>query len=238
MVLLHSDSFQDNTGLDVHVRTTMMQDGLSYSYIEAAAIRVGSTILEFHPSFFRVNGIHHDYELSSRFEFEEKDHTYEFFSSKTGTNKRETIIKLSPASSIKIRSTKNLMYVNFEGNKLDFGDSIGMLGSYPNGEMVGREGSFEGDYVSYGMEWQVDPGKKDPLLFAEDRAPQLPYERCRLPVQSATTSRRRLRVNTDSEMREKAFEACQNAKTDIELCVDDVLATGDLDTAEMFVGMA
>uniref|UniRef100_A0A6S8J5J6 VWFD domain-containing protein n=1 Tax=Amphora coffeiformis TaxID=265554 RepID=A0A6S8J5J6_9STRA len=237
LVLLHSDAFHNKAGLDVHVRTTMMDNDLSYSYVEAAAVRIGKTVLEFHPKFFRVNGVDHDYESVPSFEFDEQDHTYKISSTSVGKHKRDTILKLNAHSGIKIRSTKDLMYVTFDGGYADFWDSVGMLGNYTTGEMYGRSGPFKEDYVHYGMEWQVNPSQNDPILFSDHRDPQLPYERCRLPVvESAATQRRRLR-SMDMELKAKAMAACQNAKTDFDLCVDDVMATGDVDVAEAFVDM-
>mmetsp|Transcript_18921 Transcript_18921/g.38060 ORF Transcript_18921/g.38060 Transcript_18921/m.38060 type:complete len:453 (+) Transcript_18921:276-1634(+) len=237
LVLLHSDAFHNKAGLDVHVRTTMMDNDLSYSYVEATAVRIGKTVLEFHPKFFRVNGVDHDYESVSAFEFDEQDHTYKISSTSVGKHKRDTILKLNAHSGIKIRSTKDLMYVTFDGGYADFWDSVGMLGNYTTGEMYGRSGPFKEDYVHYGMEWQVNPSQNDPILFSDHRDPQLPYERCRLPVvESAATQRRRLR-SMDMELKAKAMAACQNAKTDFDLCVDDVMATGDVDVAEAFVDM-
>lgn len=235
LVLLRSEQFHDKTGVDVHVRTTMMENDFSFSYVESSAVKVGDTILEFHPKFFRVNGEDYDYDAVPSFEFEERGRTYKISSVMTSATKRETTLQLDDQTSIKIRSTKNLMYVNFEGSKAAFYDSVGMLGNYTTGDMYGRDGAlFEQDFLHYGFEWQVDPLKKDPILFKENRAPQLPYEKCRLPIEAPVTSRRRLR-SENSAMRDQAIEACQNAKTDFELCVDDVMATNNVEAAEMFL---
>ena len=222
--------------MDVHIRTTMQADGL-YSYIEAAAVRIGETILEFNSRLFRLNGVEHDYDPTFSFTFEEQGHTYKVSSTTIKEHKRETTIELNEGSSIKIRSSKELMYVSFEGGRAEFGDSVGMLGDYKTGEMIGRFGVFtEEDYVSYGFEWQVDPTKNDPVLFSEHREPQLPYEKCRIPDDTASTKRRRLGA-TNSKLHDQAVEACKEASADIDLCVLDVMATGDIDAAEMFVGM-
>eukprot|EP00977_Amphora_coffeiformis_P012387 scaffold3059_cov131-Amphora_coffeaeformis.AAC.7 len=236
LVLLHSDNFHQGTGMDVHVRTTMMDNDLSYSYVEAAAVRIGETVLEFDRDMFRVNGENLDYDAVQLFEFEEQGRTYKISSEVLSKTKRDITLQLDARASIKIRSSKNLMYVDFEGSTAAFADSVGMLGNYKTGDMYGRNGKlFEQDYVQYGFEWQVDP-QHDPVLFADQREPQLPYEKCRLPLEAAATSRRRLRTETSSALRNEAMEACQTAvKTDFELCVDDVMATGNIEAADMFV---
>lgn len=211
----------------------MMESGF-FSYVDAAAVRIGETVLEFDRDFFRVNGQEHDYDATASFDFEEQGRTYKISSEAMSKTKRETTLKLDNSASIKIRATKSLMYVNFEGSTAAFHDSMGMLGDYKTGDMYGRNGElFEEDYLQYGFEWQVDP-HKDPVLFTEHRSPQLPYEKCRLPVQAAASSRRRLRAD-NSAMRDEAVKACQDAKTDFDLCVDDVMATGDAEAAEMFM---
>ena len=65
-----------------------------------------------------------------------------------------------------------------------------------------------------------------------DRAPQLPSEGCRMPTESRP-SRRLLRSNNNG-LYEKAATACSAATSnehDLELCVDDIMATGELGLA-------
>ena len=87
------------------------------------------------------------------------------------------------------------------------------------------------DMDELGLEWQVRPAE---ALFADERQPQLPYERCRMPSESsAKTTRRRLRAMQGSEIYKQASDACAGA-ADFDLCVHDVVATGELGLADMF----
>ena len=73
-----------------------------------------------------------------------------------------------------------------------------------------------------------------PLFVSRDRAPQLPYVWCRLPAESMTRSRRRLRA-TNTPLYHQASEACQKAVSnshDIDLCIDDVMMTGDMELVD------
>jgi hypothetical protein len=74
-----------------------------------------------------------------------------------------------------------------------------------------------------------------PRLFADaDRAPQLPYELCRMPT-AARPNSRHLRANT--ALLQKAQSACSDAVTsagDLELCIDDVMVTGELGLASVW----
>lgn len=99
--------------------------------------------------------------------------------------------------------------------------------------MVGRDGtSILTSYDEYGFEWQVRPGD-DPQLFYDLREPQLPYEKCRMPSKTVATSRRRGLRATNRKLYDQATKACAGL-TDFDLCVNDVLASGEIEMAEMF----
>lgn len=108
------------------------------------------------------------------------------------------------------------------------------MGDHSDGSMVSRSGKlFEGSFEAYGFEWQVNPSMGDKKLFMEDRSPQLPYERCRMPTASRP-QRRHLRANNG--LFEKAKTACQAAASpqDVDLCIDDIMATGELGLADIW----
>ena len=95
------------------------------------------------------------------------------------------------------------------------------------------------------MEWQVDPTRGDPLLFDTARPPQLPYELCRWPT-AARPGRRQLWLRGGStgsggeEGRvtlDQALQACHEqsvSMANLDLCVDDILMTGDTDLASIW----
>lgn len=122
------------------------------------------------------------------------------------------------------------------GGAADFGDSVGLMGNHTDGSMWSRAGEpFKGDYNQYGFEWQVNAGEGDPQLFMnKDRSPQLPYERCRMPT-AAREQRRNLRA-TNTELYEQAMAACSSVATkqDVDLCVEDIMTTGELGLAQIW----
>lgn len=88
-------------------------------------------------------------------------------------------------------------------------------------------------FADFAMEWQVDPFR-DNTLFRDNRAPQLPFEQCRLPTAPRPSRHRKLRGSTKL-MFEQAKEACRKTTKsafDRILCIDDVMTTGLLDLAE------
>lgn len=112
------------------------------------------------------------------------------------------------------------------GGAIDFSDAVGMMGRYGTGEMLDRQGNPMDDMDVYAMEWQVKGD--DQILFLDARAPQWPQEGCRMPK---STERRNLRE--DSQLAKQAEKACSGV-VDFEMCVSDIILTGDIELAEFF----
>lgn len=207
----------------VHIRTTLAD---TYSFIEQVAIKVGkSTFLEFHQDILYVNGseVADDKALSTLELADDVD--LQVVPSKRG---RSFTVKLANGLSIIVLSAKQYMSVKLGGRLTSLKDSVGMWGSFPSGDLFGRDGRVMTDYQDYGHEWQVH-SDTDGELFMEARSPQWPYDRCHMPAFGGSTSRRRLRANNGA-LHEQALTACTATHPDdVELCVDDVLMTGDLD---------
>eukprot|EP00977_Amphora_coffeiformis_P021208 scaffold9027_cov174-Amphora_coffeaeformis.AAC.8 len=229
LVLMTNKAFNNGQGLDVHLRTTIRHH---YSYIESAAIIIGQSIVQFDVEHFTVAGMQHSYD-DLPFSLSDGGHTFKIYKHifvlSSGKEKKGVRFDLTDDSHIEIIFTRRFLNVNLQGGKDEFGSSKGMLGDFTTGEMVGRRGQKIDSFVDYGFEWQVTP--EDPQLFAELRAPQLPNEKCRMPSVEKATSRQ-LRAR-ESLLKEEADQACAGSK-DFDLCVEDVLVTGELDLADVF----
>lgn len=148
-------------------------------------------------------------------------------------------LNLGNSNVIKIRTnTKTrMMYVDVEGH---YEGSVGLLGA-PAGEddrLRSRDGSLDltGNWNSFGEEWQVND--QDPMLFQDAREPQYPvtclYDES---PEKKNLRHRRLLDNGASIKKamdlEAAMAAC--ASTIVEqirqFCIEDVMATGDLELA-------
>lgn len=256
MVLVRSDGFGNGSGLDLHVRATIDS---YFSYFESAALRIGTTTIEFYRDHFYVNGIQKtlvDTPLPLSFgKMGEYWVENDASSLSTLTQKTTYLVRWqhhhhhhnpdngkNDASQIKIRFYKKFATIDLVGSPSDFGNATGLLGNYWTGSMVGRSGQVMHDFDDFGFEWQVSPAV-DPQLFLQARAPQLPYERCRLPTTSryASTSRnRRRRLGETAALLSSAQSACRHhvnndsSHRDFELCVQDVVATGDVGLAELW----
>eukprot|EP00977_Amphora_coffeiformis_P009825 scaffold2257_cov169-Amphora_coffeaeformis.AAC.3 len=241
LVLLHNKAFWDGRGLDVHIRTTIRD---AYSNIEEVAIRVGDAhVLEIHKDDVFYNGE----------SVPPEDHPFTFGDgfrtviTQDGRlkGKLHHIVELG-STKLVIKHSKDFMAISITGVSDHLGGSIGMLGTFEGGVMVGRQGQIFDDFNAFGFEWQVDPAQ-DPILFQERREPQLPHAKCvmRTKQQSGSTrtntsdgdlpqtQRRQLRDSSD--LARKAKQVCHKSQPEnFKLCVDDILASGDVELALMW----
>jgi hypothetical protein len=230
-VVLQSKQFHQGTGLEIQIRTTIHED--LYSYIEATALKIGETALEIFNGSLRLNGTEFkDTDLPLMFGndgmYKIELESVERFA-KGGIKRRRYRLNLG-STSIEFKYYKNIMTFSIHGHE-DFSDATGMLGSYPSGEMIGRDGSEISDFTEFAFEWQVGYDGQDSVIFSDLRSPQLPYELCRMPASTFKTSRRRLRGNNKLVL--EAEHACDHITgSNFDSCVNDVLATGDIELAK------
>lgn len=226
LVLIHSEQFHNRAGFDLHARTTI---DAFYSYIEAAALRVGDNTLELENEQFYMNGVKLAYTDLPMTIGPEGDYQYTVSLQTNDNHVKEILVDLNGHSHILFKFYKHFLTFTLSGAAEDFGDSVGLLGQYGTGDMYSRAGEPIQSFDAYGFEWQVNP-KTDGQLFRKARAPQLPYESCRLPT-AARPSRRALR--SDNVLHQQAQVACAQVENghDFELCVDDIMMTGDVGLA-------
>ncbi|CAB9521193.1 expressed unknown protein [Seminavis robusta] len=220
LVLLKLEDFNNGQGMDIVIRTAARG---SFSYIESAAIRIGQDILEVTGwGAYAVNEVEYaDLPLDlGGFKLEK------WWSN---AKKHVFMIHLDGGEHIKISTKKELVSVKVENaTEATFGASVGLMGSYKGGVWLARDGkTVVTDPIAFGEEWQVT--KSEGQLFQTDRFPQFP-EKCYLP-QALRTGRRRL--GEAAVLEDQAKAACSHWDDEHrDLCVFDVLATGDLELAE------
>ena len=226
LVLLRSDEFADGLGLDLHVRTTI--HGF-YSLIEAAALRIGPSVLEVSGGLFWVNGTQgSDEQLPLSMSGFTLHPPYTQDANTRGTGKVYKL-DLNGGDKILFRNYKHLLTVDVSGSSQDFGNSVGLMGHYETGALLARDGETEIPEANvFGHEWQVQD--HEPMLFVSSRAPQHPHDGCNMPEQ--TVESRHLRESKNSDLIAAAEEACAGKHLDdFEFCVFDVLATEDIGLA-------
>lgn len=169
--------------------------------------------------------------------------------------KRSYRLELTPWSYLRFKMYDKFLTVSIhagDNSRSDFAGVVGLLGRYPDGRSVARDGpsidmdtsmtsAMYGTFADFAMEWQVDPTRGDPLLFDVARPPQLPHERCRWPT-AGRPSRRQLWLRGSNTSGggvtvDQALQACKAhgvPMSNLDLCVDDILATGDTGLAAIW----
>lgn len=177
LVLLQKSDFAGRRGvdLDVHVRTTIESKEDAWSYIESAAVKIGSDILEVAENGnLYLNGL--AVQLKSTDEpllfHDDDDYSVSLHSNDKGAS--SYIVNLAGRAVIRIKATGRFHTVTMDALPSAMMGSTGLLGKYGSGDMMGRDGQIMADFVSFGFEWQVQPD--DPRLFRASREPQLPFE--------------------------------------------------------------
>lgn len=249
--MMASKEFADGLGIDVHIRTTRVDNPhMSYSYISGTAVKIGTDILEVQDDgSIIVNG--EDEFLLKDAEAETAGTTfagYPITKTMKGTKRNIFVYDLAldvdggdKSIEIRVNLKTGMIFVDVSGSFPE--DTVGLLGSPHHDALLARDGKTDltGDWNTFGEEWQVQ--SDEPKLFQDkNRVPQHPagciYESQQ--VKSNLRHRRRLMVDsagTGSDEEATAVEAAEKACVRAtgekkQFCIDDVMATGDLELAE------
>jgi len=228
LVLFSNPSFDSGSGVDVHIRNKRMS---MWSFIESSAIRIGKDTFELtggkDNDDFLINGIVQKRKNKNGvvgsisgydIKFTEVNENSRKFMINLGTNKKnnnvEQIIFTTWKSFVSV-SVKNPTKDHFDG-------CLGLMGSFPAGVMVARDGkTVLDDSNEFGQEWQVL--STEPELFSQ-RGTVGPNDMCSSP--SSIEMRRRLQSSVVTL--KEAENACNSVNKEMkDLCIFDVMATND-----------
>jgi len=228
LVLFSNPSFDNGSGVDVHIRNKRMN---MWSFIETTAIRIGNDIFELtggkDNDNFLINGIVQKVKNENGvvgsisgydIKFMQVNEKSRKFIINLGTNQNknnlEEIVFKTWNSFVSV-SVKNPTMNHFDG-------SLGLMGSFPAGAMVARDGkTMFDDSDEFGQEWQVL--NSEPQLFSQ-RGTVGPNDMCSSP--SKVEMRRRLQGSIVTL--KEAEIACDSVSKEMnDLCIFDVMATND-----------
>lgn len=232
LVMLHSETLNGDTTLDLHIRTEI--EG-AFSSITSAALRVGDDVVEITPYHVHYQGksIKWEHLPLETANFRIPLPRRRFY----GKPRVKMQIFLNDRSVIRIRRTMlekslDMLSITVDGAPEDFAHSHGLLGDYHTGEALGRDGRVITDWNEYGMEWQVQ--EDEPMLFIDkDRQPQLPLAKCTMPSKSVTRESLLSARRTNPNLYMNAQIACAKVN-DLEGCMEDVLLSKDTKAAEAY----
>lgn len=229
LVLLDNPSFHDGLGMTIHIRTKI---NTWWSYIETAVVRVGNETLEItggEDKRYLINGVRGD---NNAEDFVFSAAKLRVHLKQASAKQLKVRIDLLNADAIGLEVFKDFVKVNAhmtDPKWKKFEGSVGMLGSYPDGRTVGRDGTtLFTDMNEYGQEWQVR--EDEPKLFSVVEGPQHPAK-CQIPAEIDTAEKRR-RLGQSMISMEDAEIACSRVDEDSrDACIFDVLATNDIEMA-------
>jgi len=200
-----------------------------YSYIESAALQTGNDVLEV-SSFgdYMFNGISNvglPIKMADRYtitKVAKNDHDISF-----------QIKEDDGAEIATMKAFKDMVSVKFgAGFRPDKENVHGILGDKTGARYSHDHSHIIENIDEFGQEWQVRPGT-DPELFQTKPAVRYP-DKCVLKAPGAAKDARRHLGESISV--EDATKACKEAgfslKGGMEACIYDVIATGDLETAQ------
>lgn len=232
-MMLHSDTVNGNTVLDLHIRTTL--DG-AFSSITAMALRVNDDLVQIDAHFVYYRGKKKKWEKmpleTPNFTIRRPKRRF------AGKIRCKMDIVLNDKSIIRMQrvmleNSLDLLSISIDGSNEDFGGSYGLLGDFTTGDALGRDGrNMTGDWNAYGMEWQVTTD--EPRLFRQTREPQLPHARCKMPTASITRESVMSVRKSDPKFYMDAQIACAHAGSDLNDCMEDVLLAKDIKAAEVY----
>ena len=223
LVLAEAKSFGNGLGMTAHVR---LRSRFDYSYIESAAVQIGEDVLEVGAfGSYMLNGISNaelPFEMANKYTI-----------TKTVKNDHDVTfdIQVNKHDRVLVKAFKDLVSVRFVGaEEAEFKDVVGVMGSFHDGKRLARDGhSIIQDDNEFGQEWQVSAS--DHELFQTKSSVAYPAQKCVLPA-TVKDGRRRLGESISVEV---ATEACSKqfgTKGAVDACVYDVIATGELDSAQ------
>jgi hypothetical protein len=254
LVLVHAPDFAHGLGLDIHIRTKLRY---GYSFVgkcgacwlivvsrltsetstyntfssanmaESAAVKIGDDILEVSSwGVYTMNGV-------TAADFAQAQ-LGPFTVAYTVENKNKAVFLIQDGDEdhIEVSTFKDWVNVKIRSTQENYGTSSGLMGEFETGRMMARNGTTvftKSETNEFGNEWQVTPD--EPKLFiVEDREPQSTKgQKCIMP--SSTADSRRL---GETIAVEAAKEACAHYGNKVDLfqmCVYDVMASGDLEMA-------
>ena len=219
LVLVSSPTFHNGAGLDLHIRTKIRDD---WSFISDAALRIGDDVLEVGAkAYYYLNDV-------AGAEIPSTVGGFPVTLTHFGTRRHRFEIDLGHMGVIAIKVFNEFLAVEVNNAHSDgFGDSIGLMGAFSDGSLVGRSGQVYADHNEFGLSWQVHD--TDTNLFQNQQGPQYP-QLCHMPAPKVMKSRRMSESLVSFDV---AAKACADWTEETrESCIYDVMSTGDLDMAE------
>ena len=235
LVLLDNPDFHGGLGMLVHIRTKIET---WWSYVESAVVRIGDETLEIKEGGLFTNGVAIDMESLENEKFYLTEMSgLQMRYMQSGSN-LEAHIYLGNGEKLLMKTFKGFVKVEMaaEGSEYYKG-SHGLLGRFPDGKRVGRDGeTFIEDVNAFGQEWQVLP--EEPKLFHTYEGEWVvpAGQKCAMPTETLEKKQLRQRRLANGMALQEAEKACSHLESadDRKACVFDVVSTQDVNMASVW----
>jgi hypothetical protein len=232
LLLIESLTFANGAGLTIHIRSSPYRQ--IYSYISEAAVKIGTAVLWVGPGGkHSINNVPQQIGQTQAMIVSDE---LQYSITSSVTKRGRFVFKIHIGNEqqgnkeeIILRQYNNWITVNIMNpTETDFQSSYGLLGRFPDGALLGRDGSsIHANYIDFGSDWVIDSEKADRLLSQPNPFPG----KCHLAsLEKVRIGRRRLEQSLVSV--EEAQKACAHWGDQVDNCVSDVLLLGDLTLAE------
>lgn len=221
LVIAKAPLAAEGKGLDVHIRSTHVG---FYSYIERVAMKLGEETFECGHEDAYINGQLVDFETVSEHSLAGHRVTKSVEVNNMGRPLQIYRVYITDSEWVEVKVFKSFLSVRVIGaTNENFMHASGILGDFYTGRMIARDGStIITDPEEFGQEWQVN--NEDGNLFVE--APEQQF-----PTQCLAPQKKDARKLTHGISLAQANAACEHLSEDIDSCVYDIMATGDIELA-------
>ena len=215
--------------------------GSRWSYVQSSAVRIGDETLEIvgdnAEDWLYINGKHFALEEEDKW-FMIKFSEY-FVRVRQSGNTRQAKIYLGGGGLLTMKTYKGFVRVDVSalGNE-NYDGSLGLLGRFPDGQRVGRDGvTFIEDVNAFGQEWQVQANEPQLFHTYEGEFIVQASQQCAMPIETAAKQQLRRRRLAESTLTVDSIEkACAHLESAEErkACEFDVVSTQDIDMAAVW----
>lgn len=222
LVLVDSPTYGKGIGMRIHIRTKVTD---WWSYIDSAVLEIGSDRLEVqgvkdeHLARYWVNGKPGPVMADGQYL------NFTLAGQKIQYHDKSAKTKSFQLKDFSMETFGDFVRVNVHAKHgRDFVGAVGLMGSYPSGTKVGRDGKIIWNKNRFGMDWQVH--QDEPMLFHNVDGIQYPQQ-CLIPsmMEPSRKNLRRRRLG-EALSKEDAARACKMVtKEYLRDCIADVLAT-------------
>ena len=230
---MDNPDFLDGLGMLIHIRTKIQT---WWSYVESSVIRIGDETIEINGGskgqWLYINGIANKPLEENKWYLTKVMGLVLRYRQSGGNGEAHLYFGNSQGEKLIMKTYKDFVKVEVAAHGSDsYLGSHGLLGRYPDGKRVGRDGeTLIEDINAFGQEWQVTAA--EPKLFhTYNDAWVVPAGQvCAMPVETAAKKKLRQRRLAEGIPLEEAEQACAHLvdASDHKACVFDVVATQDV----------